>query len=128
MAAGAPEKYSEEMIEKVEHYLANYKSIPYEDEVPQMASIAILLGIGRSTLYEWMNKDDHELSDTLRKASLMQEVSLINGGLSGSTNSAITKLILSKHGYSEKQEVNQTTQLSVGALTDEELEAIARSE
>jgi len=36
---------------------------------------------------------------------------LLSGGLSGSMNSTITKLVLSKHGYSDKvdQTVDHTT-------------------
>ena len=37
-----------------------------------------------------------------------QEKDLINKGLTGDFNSTITKLILTKHGYSDKQDIDHS--------------------
>jgi hypothetical protein len=38
----------------------------------------------------------------------LQERTLLNGGLGKDFNPVITKLVLGKHGYSEKQEIQHT--------------------
>jgi len=43
-----------------------------------------------------------EFSDILKELDADQEIKLLNSGLTGDFNSTITKLILTKHGYSDK--------------------------
>lgn len=109
---GRPSKYSEEMVDKAKHYLENYED--YQDVIPQLAGLAIALDISRDTLYSWMNDESkQEFSYIAKKVMAAQEKSLFNGGLSGGFNPAITKLMLTKHGYHDKQEVDQNTKVSI---------------
>ncbi len=104
--AGRPTKYCQEIVDKARHYLENYKD--YDDVVPQIAGLAVALGIHRDTIYEWAkDPQKEEFTDTLKKIEISQHKVLVNGGLSGVFTAPITKLMLANHGYSEKQEVKQ---------------------
>lgn len=77
-----------------------------EDKIPTAAGLSLFIGISRSTLYEWVKVKDNKLnvrlSDIFDDIQATQENKLINNGLSGDFNSTITKLMLTKHGYSDK--------------------------
>ena len=96
-----PTKYSEELQQRADGYLDWARE---ENEIPSAVGLAIYLGISKSTLYEWV-KIHKELSDTLRNVDSAQEQLLISKGLTGTFNSTITKLMLSNHGYSDKQDI-----------------------
>lgn len=99
-----PTKYTPELLEKARDYIENH--LEYGDLVPSHAGLACELNITRGTLYEWQkNPEKKEFSDILDQCNRKQERMLLSGGLSGDMNSQITKLMLGKHGYSEK---NQT--------------------
>jgi len=104
---GRPTKYNDEMVKKARYYLENFEAIG--DQIPSIAGLSIYLGMSRTYLYEW-RKDvkKEEFSDILEKIITMQENVLINKGLSGDFNSNITKLVLGKHGYHEKQDHEHT--------------------
>lgn len=96
--------YTPEILEKAKAYL--------EKEVvfPSVADLAIHLGKARSTLYKWAKESDKkEFSDILETVLAVQEKLLIERGLTSDYNSTITKLMLTKHGYSDKQETDVTT-------------------
>lgn len=105
MPAGRPTKYTPELLDMAENYLKNWES---EGRfIPSNLTLARILGIGTSTLYDWANdKDKKRFSDILERINDLQHEVLLNNGLSGEFNSTITKLVLGKHGYSEKQEVS----------------------
>ena len=58
----------------------------------------------------------------------LQEDLLKEGGLIGDFNSTIAKLFLTKHGYSDKQEIQQETKITFDQLSDEELERIVQGD
>lgn len=101
---GRPSKLTDELMKKAQDY-ADFGYEEQGDIVPSVAGLAVYLGIGRSTIYD--NKD--EFSDTLEQIQLKQEQKLINGGLIGSFNATIVKLMLSNHGYSDKQVIDNTS-------------------
>lgn len=106
MGAGRPTKYSQEMVDKAIHYLDNYKD--YGDVVPQIAGMAVALGINRDTVYAWCSDPGKlEFSGTVKAIEIAQHKALVNGGLTGEFTSPITKLMMANHGYSEKQEIKQ---------------------
>ena len=107
MAAGRPSKYNASMLEKAQHYLKNHKE--YGDPVPIVAGLACELEVNKSTLYEWA-KHHRAFSDTLKAIQDQQERRLASGGLDGSLQPTIAKLMLANHGYHDKQD----TQLSGG--------------
>ena len=72
--------------------------------IPTLEGLAVFLNVSRSTIYEWADKYP-EFSDILEQAMARQAQGLIENGLTGTYNSTITKLLLTKHGYVDKQEI-----------------------
>jgi hypothetical protein len=60
--------------------------------------------VNRDTIYDWETKEP-EFSDILGKLRAKQAHMLITNGLSGDYNPTIAKVLLTKHGYREGQEV-----------------------
>ena len=75
---------------------------------PTGAGLAKVLGISQRTVYNWGDKCE-EFAYVLDALMQEQEIKLIDHGLHGEYNSTITKLLLSRHGYSDKQETDITT-------------------
>jgi len=123
-----PTKYTTEMLNKAEKYLNEYSSL--DEEIPTIAGLSLYLQVNRDTIYDWAKQEDkHEFSDILRKLMSKQEIRLASKGLNGDFNSVITKLMLTKHGYSDKQDVNQNVNLKYEEMDDDELdEELARLE
>lgn len=106
MAGGRPTKFTDETLGKVKSYIKNYKD--EDDLIPSLAGLAVFLGINRATVYDW-KENKPAFSDMLEELLFIQEKILLTGGLSGNMNSTITKLVLAKHNYSDKQETDITT-------------------
>lgn len=110
MAGGRPTKYSKEILEKAEEYLAVCKDVILDDgkllkvNFPSMGGLALFLDVHRDTIYEWRSKHP-EFSYILDKILVEQERRLIENGLSGHYNSNIAKLVLGKHGYKEQSDL-----------------------
>jgi hypothetical protein len=103
MPAGRPTKYNEEILDKAKEYLNVYETLG--DVIPSIEGLSLHLDIVRSTIYDWEGQEGkEEFSDILRKINAKQHQVLVNKGLSNDFNSAITKLVLGKHGYHEKQQ------------------------
>lgn len=103
---GAPTKYSDEMYDKACDYLKNYDEI-YEDLIPSIVGLALVLEVRRETLYEWAKDEKKvEFANILGAIQEKQENVLIKNGLNNTFNSNITKLVLGKHGYHDKQDTN----------------------
>ena len=125
-SVGRPTKYTPELLVKAHEYVDGaWKD---EDAVPMIVGLALHCGISKDTVYEWMKDESKsEFSDIARRVEQLQERYLAKGGLSQVFNANITKLLLSKHGYSDKQEIDHTsTDGSMSPskeLTDDELKA-----
>ena len=118
---GRPSKYTPDLIEKAEAYVDG----GWADEgdlIPSVAGLAVILDVRRETLHVWANDPEKEqFSNILGKLSEKQENILIQNGLANRFNSTITKLVLSKHGYSDKVDVdNKSTD---GSMTPRGLDA-----
>ncbi len=99
---GRPTLYSEEVLKATIKYI---ESIPNSKElIPTVEGLAVYLHTRRDNLYEWAKKNK-DFSDTLETLLALQAQSLMNEGIKGRYNSTITKLLLHKHGYSDKQEM-----------------------
>ena len=106
MPGGRPTKYDENVLMIARDYIKN----PGEDVIPTVAGLSVLLDVSRECLYEW-KRTKPEFSDTLTKLNARQHQMLVAGGLDGTHNAAITKLILAtNHGYSDKSEHINTMQ------------------
>ncbi len=103
-----PTDYNKEILEKAADYAVNYAD--YGDAVPTIAGLACELDMHRDTLYAWAKDESKpEFSDIFKKVQQAQERKLVNGGLSGGFNPAVTKMMLTKHGYSDKQEIDHSS-------------------
>lgn len=133
MAGGRPTEYSKEMAEEAWGYLTmcndTIKDNRLTVNLPSIEGLAMHLEVSRSTVYLWQ-KEHPEFSDILEVLLQKQAKALLNNGLSGSYNSTIAKLILTKHGYTDKTEVDQKTvvkdeRIDDSKFTDEELRILA---
>lgn len=105
---GRPTKLDEKMLKKSDAYLKNFDK--FGDIIPSIVGLAIRLDVRRETLYNWAaagQEDDAEeifvkFFNIFKKINESQLRTLLNGGLRGDMNPAITKLVLGKHGYHEK--------------------------
>jgi hypothetical protein len=104
MAGGRPTKYTDELLAEARAYISDFQE--HGDLIPSLAGLACVVGLSRETINVWSNEKP-EFSDIVKDLLAKQERVLLNGGLSGAMNASITKLVLSKHNYSDKQEVQQ---------------------
>lgn len=105
MDTGRPTKYTEDAIGIAEEYIENYAL--HGDTIPQASGLAEALGVCVRTLYYWAEERAVFLR-ILDKLNAKQERVLINSGLKGDFNSAIARLVLGKHGYHDKQDLEHT--------------------
>lgn len=105
---GRPSKYNDDILIKTQDYIEHYKN--HGDEIPSVVGLAAVLGVGKSTIYDWSDQEDKaKFSDMLDKLQSKQHQVLINNGLNGEFNAAITKLVLTKHGYHDRVDSDITT-------------------
>jgi hypothetical protein len=108
MDSGRPTKYTEDMLNKSRQYFNEYESLG--DKIPSIAGLSCYLGISRETIHAWKRHEDKAVfSDIVGGILAKQEQVLINKGLTGDFNPSISKLMLVKHGYSDRQETDVTT-------------------
>lgn len=93
-----------ETIEKAKEYLhGGYETVG--EVMPSVAGLACYCGKSRETMYDYQ-KQSSEFSDIVASVLTLQESKLLNNGVTGVFNATITKLLLTKHGYSERHEVD----------------------
>lgn len=103
---GRPTKCTDELLTKAKQYLLDWDT-KLNEAIPSIASLAVYLGISRESCMEWKrnpnaNENYSHFAYIIQNIMALQEATLLTNGLKGSYNSTITKLILSKHGYSDK--------------------------
>lgn len=114
---GRPTKYDQTLLDKAREYIENH--IKYGDVVPSHAGLATEIGITRSTMYAWAKDPEKaQFSDILDECNRKQERLLLSGALVGDMNANIAKLMLGKHGYSEKHQ-QELTGAEGGAIKTE---------
>lgn len=105
---GRPTEYTDEKLELARMYLEGGWE-EQGDAIPQVAGLALAMGVDRSTVYEWASHDDKkDFSYIFTRVMALQERGLINHGLRSTFNPAITKMMLTKHGYSDKSEIDHS--------------------
>lgn len=108
MAGGRPTKYSDKILETAKNYIVNHDE--YGDVIPSVVGLAVALETHRDTVYDWAKDENKpEFSDIVKRLATNQERKLLNGGLDNSFNPTIAKLLLGKHGYSDKTETDITS-------------------
>jgi hypothetical protein len=101
---GRPTLLTDELISKAYDYI---ESCP--DVVPSVVGLCVYIGVAKTTIYRWIEENCVEFKDILGAISELQELKLISGGLGGEFNSTITKMMMTKHGYSDKLETDVTS-------------------
>lgn len=114
-AGGRPTLFNDEILVRSKDYLNVCRDVMNGDKIkvnlPTIEGLALCLEVTRSTVYLWQ-KEHPEFSDILDTLLQKQAQALINNGLSGSYNSPIAKLLLAKHGYTDKQEIDYKAELN----------------
>lgn len=107
MPAGRPSKYGPKVIDRAKKYRDGQWKVE-GDAVPQLAGLACYIGVNRSTVQDWEAKHE-EFSVICRDIMTAQERALANGGLTGEFAQPITKMMMAKHGFSDKVENDHTS-------------------
>ena len=109
--AGRPTSYDREILALARDYIDNCP-----DEVPMVVGLCKHINRGKTTVYNWgKDEDKKEFRDILEEIEESQHIQLVNGGLTGKFTSPITKMMLTRHGYSDKSEVDLSS--SDGSMT-----------
>lgn len=117
MPAGRPSLYTPELLETAQAYVNGAWELN-DDAYPQISSLASYLGITRETVREWASSGDKpEFSAIVSELMQKQESVLFNKGIRGEFNASITKLALTKHGYSDKSENTLTGDIEIKTIT-----------
>ena len=113
-----PTKYNSDMLAIANGYLDNYTRV-----IPSVEDLSIHLDIAMSTVHAWARVHP-EFSGALDRIKKEQMLKVMDGGLMGDYNAAISKLVLHNHGYSDKTEVdNRSTDGSMSPVSKIELVA-----
>ena len=100
---GRPTLYTDDMLVKAQDYIDNCP-----DVVHTVVGLCLYIGVAKSTAYRWAEEGNAVFKDILDTVSEKQEQKLIGSGLINEFNSAITKMMLTKHGYTDKTETVNT--------------------
>lgn len=116
--AGRPTKYNAELQAKADQYLREWHK---HDVIPTRVGLCCFIGICKQTSFDYETQHP-EFSDTVRAIEDMQERVAVNRGLDGTFNSAITKVVLANHGYSDR--VQQDNVSSDGSMSPKRIERV----
>jgi len=124
---GRPSKYTPELLEKAKAYAKDHKVDGSEDVIPSLEALALYLGIHRRTVWDWSKDPDKEdFSNIVEEVMAKQARTLFNGALKGELKEKTTGMMLSKHGYSERQEVDLSS--TDGTMRPTIIELVAPTE
>ena len=137
MAGGRPTKYNKEILDKTKAYINNYEQ--YDHAFPSIVGLAYILDLNKQTIFDWEKQPDKkQFSDMLEKIKEKQELIAWKKGLTGDYNANLVKLLLTKHGYNDKTEVdsktsdgsmspnNDVTSKALSMLTTEQLQQLQK--
>jgi len=105
---GRPTKYTPEILVKAKEYL-DTGYIENDELFPSHVGLCLYIGIGKSTAYDWAKEETKEaFSDIFEQIMMRQELDIVKNAMRGDYNSTIAKVMLTKHGYSDKQQTELT--------------------
>lgn len=121
---GRPTKLCPEILSKAQEYVEQWSYLG--DAIPMLAGLCVHIGIAKETMQRWeaiglskeqreneIHKNECELysqfSAICARVRVMQERVLINKGLTKESEASLSKVLLFKHGYSDRQEIDHTT-------------------
>ena len=94
--------------------------------IPSIAGLSEYVSVARETLQVWKKEKGTplkiEFSNILESMLAKQERLLLAAGLQGAWNSNIVKLILGKHGYSDKLETDNKHKINSVSINIEYVE------
>ena len=102
--AGRPVTFTKALQESAWKYIDEYQD--HGHAVPSVVGLCAVIKRARSTIYDWAQRNDNEFSDILEAINEKQELVTVNGALKGELNPMISKLLLGKHGYHDRQDVD----------------------
>jgi len=108
-AMGRPTKLTPELLKLAYSYLGDYKT-KHKHKIPSIVGLCRVTNIAISTAYKWAEEKDSDFSYITGKIMEYQQFDLIDGGLDNTFNPTITKLLLTKHGFTDKSEVRAEIQ------------------
>lgn len=118
---GRPTAYdAANAIQSVSDYMDLCKEKTF---LPTVAGLAVQMAVARSTIYLWA-QEHSEFSDVLELLLSQQESQLIQNSLVGMYNAPITKLLLTKHGYNDKQDITSGGEPLAANLSEGDRSAI----
>lgn len=104
-----PTKYTPELLEAAHAYVDGMWEVN-GDVVPTVVGLALDIGIDEETAHRWGKEEGkEEFSKLLMRVKNMQQRKLVSGGLAGDFNPAITKMMMTKHGYSDSQKIDHSS-------------------
>lgn len=103
-----PTKLTDDVIAKAEEYALDHRVDGSDDVLPTIEGLALYLGVNRSTVYDW-SKLEGKFPDIFADVLAKQAKSLVNKGLTGDYAPTITKVMLTKHGYRDGQDIDHTS-------------------
>ena len=105
---GRPTTWSIALEEKAMEYINGGWEIEGHS-IPSVVGLCSYIERSRSVVYEWAEDESRGFADILSKLKEIQLLNLMNKGLTSEFNSTITKLILTKHGFSDKVDTDVTS-------------------
>jgi hypothetical protein len=106
---GRPTKLTKPLMTKARRYIDVYEELG--EPLPSIAGLSSYIDVNRSTAQDW-GKNSPDFSAIVERILEKQELKLLSNGLTGDYNASIAKLMLTKHGYNDKVETDNTTNLS----------------
>ncbi len=113
---GRPTTYTDEMLNEAYDYLEAFLDDDKRRELrprqvfPSIEGLCAYIKRARSTVYKWAEEEDkEEFSDIVKGISELQHLILQNEGAAGTFNPTISKLLLAKHGHSERIVTDHTS-------------------
>lgn len=105
---GRPTAWSIAVEEKAMEYInGGWETVGHS--IPSVVGLCSYIDRSRSVVYVWAEDENRGFKDILSKLKEVQLLNLMNKGLTSEFNSTITKLILTKHGFSDKVDTDVTS-------------------
>ena len=122
VGTGRPTKLTPTLMIKAKGYIDCYEELG--ESVPSIAGLSNYIDVNRSTARDWGNNNP-AFSTIVERILEKQELKLLSNGLTGDYNASIAKLMLTKHGYTDKVETDNHTTIDLSGFSDSQLEAMA---
>ncbi len=106
--AGRPTSWSKELEDKAWEYVnGGWKEL--EHAVPMVVGLCTFIERSSSVIYEWEKDESKQFMDIVKAIKDIQHLELFNRSLVGDYNASMAKLMLTKHGYTDKVDSDVTS-------------------